>query len=147
MNSYAKMVIGIIIVIAALIGIFYFESSAKSAKVANINVLVEIAIQNGSVRIANIEGNLEEISKVGLPRGGPMEAPGIAVSINQETKPVSDWYSLMLMNDTRTYNFRIGLYDTFSEDKPVTVYVQAIDRRSRELMSAQKELLLNKSVK
>ncbi|MFZ3059586.1 MAG: hypothetical protein WA102_07575 [Candidatus Methanoperedens sp.] len=147
MNSYAKIVIGIIIVIAALIGVFYFESSAKSAKVANINVLVEIATQNGSIRITNIEGDLEEISMVGLPRGGLMEAPGIAVSINQEKKPVSDWYSLMLMNDTRTYNFRVGLYDTFSEDKPVFVYVQAIDRRSRELMSAQKELLLNKSVK
>ncbi len=147
MNTFVKMLVVIILVIAALIGVFYFESTAKPAKVANINVLVEIAPQNGSLRIANIEGNLEDISKIGLPKGGLMEAPGITVSINQETKPVSDWYSLLLMRDSRTYNFRIGLYDTFSEDKPVSVYVQAIDYRSNELMSIQKEFLLNKSVK
>lgn len=140
------MIIVIILVIAALIGVFYIESSNKTNKIANINVWVEIATQNGSVRITNIEGNLEDISRVGLPVGGSLETPGIAVSINQEKKPVSDWYSLILMNDSRIYNFRIGLYDTFSEDKPVYVYVHAIDRRNNELMSAQKELLLNRSI-
>lgn len=146
MNNLVKMIVVIILVIAALTGVFYIEGSKKSAKIANIDVWVEIAAQNGSVRITNIEGNLEDISKVGLPVGGNMEAPGITVSINQENKPVSDWYSSLLMNDTRTYNFRIGLYDTFSEEKPVSVYVQAIDRRSNELMAAQKELLLNRSI-
>ncbi|MFZ2411067.1 MAG: hypothetical protein WAW23_05825 [Candidatus Methanoperedens sp.] len=147
MNTFVKMIVVIILVIAALTGVFYIEGSNKSAKIANINVWVEIAAQNGSVRITNIEGSLEDISKVGLPVGGSLEAPGIAVSINQEKKPVSDWYSLLLMNDSRIYNFRIGLYDAFSEDKNVSVYVQAVDRRNNEIMSAQKELLLNRSIK
>jgi len=143
MNAFTKMIVAIILLIVILTGVFYIEGSKKSGRVADITVFVEI--QNESVRITNIEGNLEAISKVGVPAGGRLVAPGVAVLIIQEMKPVSDWYSLTLMNSSRTYNFRIGLYDSFSEDNPVSVYVQAIDRNSRELMSVQKSLLLNKS--
>lgn len=143
MNIFLKMIISIVILVVILTSIFYIESSKNSGRVTDINVFIEV--DNESVRIKNIEGNLEAVSKVGVPTGGGLEAPGVTVLILQEMRPVSDWYSLTLMNSSRVYNFKIGLYDSFSDDKPVSIYVQAIDRNSKELISVQKRLLLNKS--
>lgn len=145
MNTFTKMIVAVILLIAVLVGVFYIEGSKKSGRVADISVFIEV--QNESVRVANIEGNIEPISKVGVPQGGILEAPGVAVLVLQEMKPVSDWYSLTLMNSSRTYNFRIGLYDSFLDDRPVFVYVQAIDRNSKTLISVQRAILLNQSSK
>lgn len=139
MNDYVKMIVGIIVVIAALMGLFYVEGSKKSSRVADITVSIEV--RNESVRVINIEGVLEPITKISLPQGNLAITPGISVALNQEKIPISDWYSVSL-NGSGTYKFRMGLYDTFSEDKPVSVYVQAINEFSQEVAAVQKELSL-----
>ncbi len=139
MNTFVKMVAIIILVIIVLTGIFYIGGSIKSSKVANITIFIES--NNESTNITNIEGNLERVPKISLPRGGNLVAPGIAVTIRQNMIPVSDWYSLPL-NGTGAYNLKIGLDESFSENKQIAVYVQVVNNRSEKMESAQKELLL-----
>lgn len=142
MNTFVKIVIGIILIIAVLIGVFYIEGKTKSASVANITIFIE-GQNESSIKITNIEGSLEKVSKSGMPRGGNLVAPGIAITLRQNMIPISDWYSLPLKGPS-TYNLKIGLDESFSENIPTMVYVQAIDNKSQEIIAAQKELLLKK---
>ncbi len=139
MNIFVKMVAVVILVTAALIGISYIEGSMKSARVADITVFIDD--QNESMNITHLEGSLENVSKTGLPQGGVLTAPGVAVTLRQNMRAVSGWYSFPL-NGSGTYTLRIGLYDSFSEDKPTVVYMQAVDSNSQKIISVQRELML-----
>ncbi len=139
MNTFVKMLAVIILIIIVLTGVFYIGGSIKSAKVANITIFIES--NNESINITSIGGSLERAPKISIPRGGNLVAPGIAVTIRQNMIPISDWYSLPL-NGTGAYNFKIGIDESFSEDKPIAIYVQAVNNRSEKIESAQKELLL-----
>lgn len=142
MKTFVKMIIGIILIIAVLIGVFYIEGKTKSANVANITVFIE-GQNESSIQITSIEGSLEKVSRSGMPRGGNLVAPGIAVTLRQNMIPISDWYSLPLKGPG-AYNLKIGLDESFSENIPTMIYVQAIDSRSQEITAAQKEFLLKK---
>lgn len=142
MNTFVKIVVGVILIIAVLMGVFYIEGKTKSASVANITIFIE-GQDESSIQITDIEGSLEKASKTGMPRGGNLVAPGIAIMARQNMIPISDWYSSPF-SGPGTYNLKIGLDESFSENIPTMIYVQAIDSKSQKIISAQKEFLLKK---
>ncbi len=140
MSTFVRIVVGIILIIAVLIGVFYIEGKTKSASVANITIFIE-GQNESSIQITGIEGNLEKVSKSGMPHGGNLVAPGIAIILRQNMIPISDWYSSPF-SGPGTYNIKIGLDESFSENTPTVVYVQAVNNKSEKIESVQKELLL-----
>ncbi len=138
-----KKLIGILIIVILLaIGIFYFIGSSKAGRVAEIKVYIEV--KNDSVEITNIEGNLEKVSKIGVPQGGNVVVPGITLMVKKGMIPISDWYSVGY-NGPGIYNLRVALDESFSENQPVIVYVQVVGNRGEKLISGQKEIQLKEN--
>lgn len=140
--KFKKLAAILIIVILLVLGVFYYISSSKTGRVADIKVYIEA--KNDSVEKMNIEASLEKVSKVGVPVGGSMVLPGITLMVKKGMIPISDWYSVGY-NGTGIYNLRVALDESFSENQPVIIYVQVVGSRGEKLISGQKELILKEN--
>lgn len=139
MNSLSKLIIATVIIVSIMLGTFYFIGQEKSGSVMDVSV--DVFLDNGgNAHITNIKGDLRDVTKVSIPKGNNVIAPGVVAVVIYKQRLIGYWTSAGInlaapLNSVTTYNLTVGLSEKPANGDYVSISAKLVGFGGEELDS------------
>ncbi|MFQ6071256.1 MAG: hypothetical protein ACE5KT_00945 [Methanosarcinales archaeon] len=136
----------ILVVLLAMIILFasvFAIGKTRTGEVLDVQVIV-----GGSYSepvIEDISARLEPHSKISVPRGNPLMAPGITVRVIKDNQIISHWTSVGY-NGTGKYNIRVGFLEGIeppNKGDKVRIIAYILDGNSNKVDAVAMDVIIS----
>ena len=128
-----------VIIVLVMVGVFYSVGLKKDASV--MDVRVDVLLDGaGNGHITYINGSMRDVNKISVPKGGPVDMPGIVANVVYEEDIIGYWTSVKIdphapLNSTISYNLTVGLFEKPESGENVSISVRLVGYIGDELDS------------
>lgn len=136
------VIIIIILLVLAIIGIFYISMQRNTA-IINVEVtLSEPADNNPEHIISQVNASLSYARKLEVLDETPLTSPGITVNLFQDMQAQSGWYSVAtpVNGIYGNYNIAIKPYERLNLSRPFVVLVRVLGPNGNEVSVKRTEV-------
>lgn len=136
------VIIIIILMVLAIVGIFYISMQRNTAVIIVEVTLTEPADNNPEHIISHVNASLSYARKMDVPEETPLSSPGITVLLFQDMQVQSGWYSVAtpVSGIYGSYNITIKPYERFNVSKPFVVLARVLDPNGKEVSVKRTEV-------
>ncbi|MDD5473032.1 MAG: hypothetical protein PHU34_02670 [Candidatus Methanoperedens sp.] len=134
-----KILLGIILIIAISVIIFYYLGQRDDAAVLQVQVKIKGDIS--TTTIENITAYSELINKIRVPKGNLLTAPSLTVLVLQNKEIIGDWTPVPYKGEG-FYNITVGLTKPLNEGETVRVIVRVMDPNYKVVAVGLKEITI-----
>ncbi|HID26481.1 MAG TPA: hypothetical protein EYP22_01335 [Methanosarcinales archaeon] len=139
----AKSTVIVLVAMLILFASIYLIGKTKTGEVLDVQVIV-----GGSYSepvIEDISARLERHSKISVPRGNPLMAPGITVRVIKNNQIISHWTSIGY-NGTGKYNIMVGFLKGITYPKKgdkVRIIAYILDGNSNKVDAVAMDVIIS----
>lgn len=136
------IIIIIILMVLAILGIFYISMQRNTAVIIAEVTLSEPADNNPEYIISQVNASLSYARKMEVPDETPLTSPGITVKLFQDMQPQSGWYSVAtpVSGIYKSYPITIKPYERLNLSRPFVVRAGVLDPNGKEVSVKRTEV-------
>lgn len=135
----------IILLVLAIVGIFYISMQRNTAVIVVEITLSEPADKNPEHIISYVGASLYYARKMEVPAETPLTSPGITVNLFQDMQAQSGWYSVAtpVNGIYGSYNITIKPYERLNVSRPFVVLARVLDPNGEEVSVKRTEVTVS----
>ncbi len=139
MKRFNKILLGIGIIIALSLVVFYYLGEKAEGTVLKVQVVVKGDIKEAMIE--DVTAHLESIKKLSEPKGTLLVTPGVTVTVIQNMQIIGEWTSVPY-NGSGVYNLTVGLTKYPKSGDTISVVARLMDEKSQNIAVVSKEITL-----